>query len=211
MTLKGIINLGLPPELLSRALFWIYSAAPEGIGKTAFANHLETESGALIIKPGAKNESLALIQKRLQTNEKFQTKPIVCIDFERATDVSSPILYQTIEAIQGGGSGEQRVTWPADTRPLVIVFANDPPSVEKLTADRLKGRVFYIPGDSYKLERARHIDAQLEEAAEKQRKKDELHTCAARTGVPPPGYTATVRRGSGSGDSDAHHVRSRCD
>ena len=190
-----------------RAIIWCYSVQGM-VGKSYLVNKLVELYDALVLKPGAAQGSIELVRTRKEESAKFSQKPVVIIDLGRSASAQTKKLYETLETIQGSFSDKQGTqTW--STPPHVLVFANEVPETGRLSADRL--RVHLITA-KYELVRAKHIERPLKEYEARLKEEQALEEAAAESGEMPPRLVARAAAGKGgaggSGNSDAHHVRS---
>ena len=187
-------------EADDRAIHWIYSIQGS-VGKSRVAMALVERYGALMIDPQKAKGSRELIRVQLEESEAFVKKPVLILDLGRAASAQVKGLYVTLETVLGSFSDKEgTVTWP--TSPHVIVFANDTPATDELSADRLR---VYLVTREHKLQRAKHIDEEL--AAEHQRLQElqEQEEEAARTGET-PGRLLNRGSSSASGSTDDGHL-----
>ena len=126
---------------------------------------------------------------------KFKAKPVLLIDLPRSASSTTKTLYQTLETIQGSFSGSDgTVTW--QTPPHVLVFANDTPKTDCLSADRL--RVFLVTQE-LELVQPKYIEAQLKANDEIQNELQAQEEKAALTGVAPQRLLTRLTSGAAGG------------
>ena len=198
---QDVINM-IVEEPGSRSIHWIYSR--EGnLGKTRLADELITLFDALRIDPGAAKGALELIGKQKEKSATFVSKPVLLLDLPRSEPVAAKKLYKVLEVIQGSFSDRNdTIQWM--NLPHVIVFANERPETQRLSADRLRVRLITM---KHELVRHRYVDKLLEKERERQRLEQEQEEEAARTGEPPPRELERRARGtSGAGSSSSSSV-----
>ncbi len=118
-----------------RTIMWLHEPRG-GFGKTAFTKYLCHVHSALVVS-GKSNDMFYAVA---QLVSKGTPPPIVVVDVPRSLDADY-ISYGGIEKIKDGCfySGKYEGTMVLYNSPVVLVFANVPPSEEQLTkfsADR---------------------------------------------------------------------------
>ena len=192
-------------EPAGRTILWIYSMIGD-LGKSRCCAMLVEMFDALVIDPAAAKDALKLIGKHKAKSALFKSKPVLILDLPRNQPVTAKKLYQVLEVIQGSFSDRNgTIQWAK--LPHVIVFANDTPETERLSADRLR---VYLLTKEHELVLNLFIEKQLKEVEGHQRLLQEQEEEAARTGKPPPRELNRRARGvSGAGNSssaDGSHV-----
>ena len=140
-----------PENAGGRTVYWVYTYVG-AIGKSYLVDYLVMH-GALKVKRADEAQALKAASTRIldanqdtynEPNERdvglmlFYENPIVVIDLGRVeSNMANPALYRMIESLQSGTlpsiKGEA-VAWPAPVK--IIVFANKPPDITKLSPDR---------------------------------------------------------------------------
>lgn len=124
-----ILNL-LKTEPDDRKVYWYWSHAG-GVGKSSFAKYLVARHNCLFFEEGKKADIMKLIfdapESRLER---------IVIDVPR--DNGSNVSYKSIEAIKNGMiySSKYEGGYKLFNSPHLIVFANEPPQIERLSEDR---------------------------------------------------------------------------
>jgi hypothetical protein len=189
-----------------RAIYWLYSILGD-MGKSWLVRQLVKHYKALLINPNAAKGACELIRTHLKNSDEFTSKPIILVDLGRAAASQVTKLYVTLEAIQGCISDtNDTATW--ETPPHVIVFANDTPAFDRLSADRLR---VHLITETYELMRATHVEKQLQAYHQRLRELQREEEEAATSGEMPVRLQARAN-GSGAGGSgtavnDGHLVR----
>jgi len=114
----------------NRKVYWFWSERGN-VGKSCFVKHLCMNYNAILLTKGKYNDICNLIYKA-----DMHTNKIVVFDLPRNNGNS--ISYDAIESIKNGMITNMKyetgfVCFPP---PHVVVFANDPPDENKLSADR---------------------------------------------------------------------------
>lgn len=124
-----ILNL-IQTEPDDRKVYWYWSKAGS-VGKSSFAKYLVARHNCLFFEEGRKADIMKLIfdapESRLEK---------IIIDVPR--DNGSNVSYKSIEAIKNGMiySSKYEGGYKLFNSPHLIVFANEPPQVERLSYDR---------------------------------------------------------------------------
>lgn len=107
-----------------RAILWIYSKKG-GEGKTTFSSYISCKFRTLEITNG-KTSDIAFC---------YSGQEVVIFDFSRMVDHPN---YQAIESLKNGKifSGKYTSQVKIFTPPMVLIFANRPPDIPKLSVDR---------------------------------------------------------------------------
>ena len=197
--------IGFVNEPAGRTIHWIYSMIGD-LGKSRCCAMLVKMFDALVIDPAAAKDALKLIGKHKAESALFVSKPVLILDLPRTQPVMAKKLYQVLEVIQGSFSDRNgTIQWAK--LPHVIVFANDTPETERLSADRLR---VYLLTKEHKLVPQRYVEKQLKVVEDKQRLLQEQEEEAAREDKTPPRELERRARGvSGAGSSsgaDRFHV-----
>lgn len=120
--------LKTPPD--DRRVHWYWSKAG-GLGKSQFAKYLVANENCLFFEEGKKADIMKLIfdapDKRLER---------IVIDVPR--DNGNNVSYKSIESIKNGMiySSKYEGGYKLFNSPHLIVFANEPPQIERLSQDR---------------------------------------------------------------------------
>ena len=156
---------------------------------------------ALVIGPDAAKGALDLIGKHKAESAMFESNPVIILDLPRTKSVAAVKLYQVLEVIQGAFSDRNgTIKWA--NLPHVIVFANDVPKTERLSADRL---CVHLLTKEHELVPQPYVEKQLKEVEEHQRLLQEQEEEAARSTEPPPRARGMSGASSSSG-ADGFHV-----
>lgn len=120
----------LQTEPDDRAVYWYWSEAG-GIGKSQFAKYCVARENCLFFEEGKKADIMHLIFEA--PDERLEK---IIIDVPR--DNGNNISYKSIEAIKNGliYSPKYEGGYKLFNSPHIIVFANQPPQEERLSADR---------------------------------------------------------------------------
>lgn len=124
-----ILNI-LNTEPDDRKVHWYWSKEG-GVGKSQFAKYLVAKKNALFFEEGKKADIMKLIfdapEERLQK---------IVIDVPR--DNGNKVSYKSIESIKNGMiySSKYEGGYKLFNAPHVIVFANEPPEMNRLSNDR---------------------------------------------------------------------------
>jgi hypothetical protein len=161
-------------ETDTRVIMWAYSILGD-TGKSYLKSHLVRTFGALVVDPMSGKDIKHAIYKRMhpegepcEADQLFQQNPVVIVDIPRPAShvVQRHDLYCALEEIQGDFHSTKyqggQVSW-GDVSPKVIVFANEPPAVDKLSTDRLQ--VFKINSHTLDMRKDTTFDAELEAQA----------------------------------------------
>lgn len=125
---KVIDIISQPPD--DRAVYWFWSTAGR-TGKSTFAKYLVAKKNALFFEEGRKADIMKLI-----FDADLDDKNLIVIDIPRAN--RNKVSYKSIESIKNGMiySSKYEGGYKLFNSPHVIVFANEPPDEEQLSADR---------------------------------------------------------------------------
>jgi len=172
---------------------------------------LVDQRGALIISGTAEVDARDLIRREKEKNGKFEARPIVVVDLPRAKsrNAQQNKLYSVLEALMGSfhstkGSGAV-VGWKCGQEPRVIVFANETPEHDRLSADRLE---VYLVNTEHFLVKAEHMHKQIDRYKEEIQALQQEEEAAAASGELPPRLMMRGQSGGGggSGEKEAHHA-----
>jgi len=126
---KKILDI-ISKEPDDRAVYWFWSAAGN-IGKSSFCKYLVVKHSAVFIDEGKKAD----IMHRIAEAD-MDASNLVVFDVPRANGCN--ISYKSVKCIKNGMifSGKYKSKSKLFNPPHVIVFANEPPDLGALSADR---------------------------------------------------------------------------
>lgn len=127
-----ILNI-ISKEPDNRTIHW-YWERKGGIGKTTFTNYLALRHNAILCPPKT-NDALHRLAKEVELNNAID---IVVFDIPRTS--LDYINYTAMEKIKDGQivSGKYEGCQAIIASPHLIVFANEPPALTKMSLDRWK-------------------------------------------------------------------------
>ncbi len=116
-----------------RTIHWFWSMSG-GIGKTSLAKHLVLKEDAMVVG-GKHRDAYFGISDRLKKN-----KDVDIVIFNLPRSVGNDMDYEAIEGIKDGlfFSSKYEGNMCVYDPPHVLVFANQPPDMSKLSSDRWK-------------------------------------------------------------------------
>lgn len=129
-----IANLFLKPEeKFGRSIYWFWESRGNW-GKTVLATYMVDQMGAIVVSGKAVDAGYAI---QMYIEEHGQGPEIVIMDIPRTRGVQY-ISYESIENIKNGlfFSGKYKGCMVRFNRPHIIVFANEPPEMDRMSSDR---------------------------------------------------------------------------
>ncbi|UYD39097.1 MAG: replication associated protein [Wigfec virus K19_521] len=125
-----LLTIGTQPDL--RKIYWFWESRG-GAGKSYFARYLYRKHGAMIVSGKLADMKHAIAK----WSEENGYPHIIIIDIPRSIDIDF-FSYTGVEEIKNGFFYSSKyeggvVDMP---RPHVIIFANEPPHIEKMSADK---------------------------------------------------------------------------
>jgi hypothetical protein len=129
-----IANLFVKPEeKFGRSIYWFWESRGAW-GKTVLATYMVDQMGAIVVSGKAADAGYAV---QMYIEEHGTGPDIVIMDIPR-TKSACYISYESLENIKNGlfFSGKYKGNMVRFNRPHLIVFANEPPEMERMSGDR---------------------------------------------------------------------------
>lgn len=158
-----IQEVSRPVGIDKRTIYWVWSRATVGMGKSSIAEYMRWHLGADMITFKSANDMMSQVYAA-------QRKRIFLIMLPHTLAFNSSFsikdLYASIEQVKDGYydnqkcKAGQKAIWVK--RPHVVVFANFPPDTDKLTHDRLRVKELVEGRDNKKGSESDALRAELE-------------------------------------------------
>lgn len=124
-----------------RSINWVIDRQG-GAGKTAFCKYMTTIEKQLLIITGGGYKDIACCLKIYMEDEKFDIndRTVVFFNIPRDSDDNGMISYKALESLKDGliTSTKYESSTMCFNSPVVWVFSNNEPEIEKLSQDRWK-------------------------------------------------------------------------
>jgi len=128
-------------EQNDRSINWVIDRQG-GAGKTAFCKYMTTIEKQLLIITGGGYKDIACCLKLYMENEDFDIndRTVVFFNIPRDSDDNGMISYKALESLKDGliTSTKYESSTMVFNSPVVWVFSNNLPEIEKLSQDRWK-------------------------------------------------------------------------
>jgi len=114
----------------NRLVYWYWSKAG-GIGKSQFCKYLVAKHDCVFIDEGKKGDIMySIVESDMDRCN--------CVIFDVPRDNGNKISYKSVESIKNGMiySPKYESKYKLFNSPHIIIFANEPPQLEKLSTDR---------------------------------------------------------------------------